>query len=342
MSQSAARLFSSAWFRLGIGIGISLITLYLAFQQVPLANLSQILALVNPGWIVLAFVSVGSNTFFKAVRWKAILAEPGQNVPLSQVLLSFLAGSLLNWVYPARIGDLSRAFVAGDRGPGKVFVLGTIALEKIFDTICYALLIFLLLLIIPLPDWLKDPGRVLAVVSLLMIILMIALVSRRAWLVKAAGWLAHRGPGWIPQQLRSRATGYLQSGLSSLNVLQTGWRVWIIVLWSILIWVTAFTTTFLVVQSLPIPFTGWSQRLTASLLTLVTLQAGISIPSVPGRFGVFELACVLALGYFGIEQVLASGFGLLLHGVVLIPAVIAGAFAIIALGSSFKRSPGGW
>ena len=92
-------------------------------------------------------------------------------------------------------------------------------------------------------------------------------------------------------------------------------------------------------NSLPMPLVSWSKRLTASLLTLVTLQVGISLPSVPGRFGVFEAACVLALGTFGIEQTLASGFGLLLHTVILIPAVIAGVASLLIL-SQYRSSSG--
>ena len=46
-----------------------------------------------------------------------------------------LAGQMLNTVFPARLGDLTRAYVLGGKGPGRSFVLGTVVLEKILDSI---------------------------------------------------------------------------------------------------------------------------------------------------------------------------------------------------------------
>ena len=339
MKRSAARLISSNGFRFLFGTGVSLITLYLVFQKVSFADLGQALALVDPKWVLLALVSVGINTLTKVARWKGLMGRPGEGVRWSQALYSFLAGSLLNWIYPARLGDLSRAAIIGNQGPGKIFVLGTITLEKIIDTICYALLIFVLLLIIPLPAWIRNTTQGFALASIAFIFILGLVVLQRGGLERGMDWFARQGPGWVSPELRSRLITYLRSGLSSLDILQTGWRIWVIVFWSIVIWATAFLTTFLIVLSFQLPLASWAQKITASLLTLITLQAGISIPSVPGRLGVFEYACVLALGTFGVEQALASGFGLLLHGIILIPAALVGMVSILIL--SQGRSPVG-
>ncbi len=336
MKKTAGRLLSSLWFRILAGIVLSAVTLYLVFRNVSFPDLWLALAMVEPKWILLALASVIVNTLFKVSRWKVLMGQPGVGVRWSQALLSFLAGWLINWVYPARLGDLSRAVVIGNQGPGKIFVLGSIALEKMIDAIWYVLLILWLLYIIPLPAWIQDPARGFALAAIVLVFLAILVVIQRNWLEKGMDWFSNRGPGWLTEQLRSRLVFYMRSGLSSLDVLRTGWRMWLVAFWSVVIWMSGFLTTFFVVLSMQIPLQGWGQRIVASFLVLVTLQAGVSLPSVPGRFGVFEYTCVLALGIFGIERSLASGFGLLLHGVILIPSVAAGIISILLLSRVMK------
>ena len=82
-------------------------------------------------------------------------------------------------------------------------------------------------------------------------------------------------------------------------------------------------------------FLGNSKR--ARLLVLIALQAGISLPSIPGRFGIFEYICVLALGSFGVAQPLALSYGLLLHFVVLVPTTVLGGVFFIGLGRERRR-----
>jgi uncharacterized membrane protein YbhN (UPF0104 family) len=78
--------------------------------------------------------------------------------------------------------------------------------------------------------------------------------------------------------------------------------------------------------------------LTASLLILIALQAGISIPSVPGRIGIFEYICVLALAVFGVGQSTAFGYGVVLHGLVLLTPILAGLVSLSILGLSNVRA----
>jgi hypothetical protein len=75
----------------------------------------------------------------------------------------------------------------------------------------------------------------------------------------------------------------------------------------------------------------------ASVLVLVTLQAGIAIPSVPGRIGVFEYICVVTLVFLGVDETLAFSFGVVLHALVMLPVVLSGALLFWVLGLSSQR-----
>jgi uncharacterized membrane protein YbhN (UPF0104 family) len=74
----------------------------------------------------------------------------------------------------------------------------------------------------------------------------------------------------------------------------------------------------------------------ATLLVLIGLMAGIAVPSVPGRIGIFEYICVLALAVFGIKQTQALTYGILLHAVVFLPVLVLGVLALLRL--SWKPS----
>jgi uncharacterized membrane protein YbhN (UPF0104 family) len=71
--------------------------------------------------------------------------------------------------------------------------------------------------------------------------------------------------------------------------------------------------------------------LVASLLVLVAVQAGISLPSLPGKIGVFELTCILALEIFRVSRTIALSYGILLHAVVFIPILVPGLISFLYL-----------
>jgi uncharacterized membrane protein YbhN (UPF0104 family) len=90
---------------------------------------------------------------------------------------------------------------------------------------------------------------------------------------------------------------------------------------SVAIWGTAVWTNLLTFQAL-----GLQLPWTAAAVLLVVLQAGISVPSVPGRIGLFQYLCILSLGLFGVSQSQSLSYGILLQAIVFIlPTLLSGA-----------------
>lgn len=58
---------------------------------------------------------------------------------------------------------------------------------------------------------------------------------------------------------------------------------------------------------------GWELPFEAGLTVGVFLLLSISIPSAPGFIGVYQMACVLALGLYGIDQTLAVAYSIVLQ-----------------------------
>jgi uncharacterized protein (TIRG00374 family) len=113
----------------------------------------------------------------------------------------------------------------------------------------------------------------------------------------------------------------LHAGISSLKILKSRLDMIKIVFWSVVIWATAVFTNHLALLALQIQL-----PIAASILILIVLQVSVSLPSIPGRIGIFEYLCILALSVFGIEHALSLSYGILLHIIALVPQTLLGEF----------------
>lgn len=90
------------------------------FRELDVASLAWPLA-----WSLVAFV-------LSVVRWRLVLAAMGFAIPFGRCLRAVLAAWPVAAISPARAGDAVRALVLRREAP-VVPVLGSVALEKIFD-----------------------------------------------------------------------------------------------------------------------------------------------------------------------------------------------------------------
>jgi uncharacterized membrane protein YbhN (UPF0104 family) len=74
-----------------------------------------------------------------------------------------------------------------------------------------------------------------------------------------------------------------------------------------------------------------------ALAVLVALMGSAVIPSLPGRVGVFQYLCVLALLPFGLDFDQALAFSLALYAVVYLPPIMIGLLSAALVGSSPRQ-----
>lgn len=320
---------------------VSAAALYLALRQISWSQVTALLRQADWSYLTLAVLGILVSFVGKAVRWQILLnqgadeaadpngfrsddlREPGRRkAPLSQVFMSHMSGQLLNLVFPARLGEVSRVYTIGALGLGRSFVLGTIVLEKIVDLLAYAGLFLCLLLLLPLPSWVQDSGYTFAAAALLSAAAAGFAAWKRDWLVQKLEALFGRLSNWrfsLGGRLQSAVSGRFRSSLESLAILRSRPAMLWVSAWSAVIWASALLTNYWTLLALDIHL-----PLVASLLVLIALQIGISVPAAPGRVGVFEVACILALSVYGVDQAAALGYGLVLHGVAQLPLLVFG------------------
>ncbi len=309
-----------------IGILISFACLVAAVWGIDLRQTGEYLQSANAGVLVIAFLVVVLTLVVKSLRWQ-ILLRSEKPVGWWRCFTVLNIGILLNALFPARIGDFARAFILGtSEHERKVYLIGTIAIEKIWDGTALFFTALCLGWVMVLPGWLLDPLRILVVVSVSGLFIL-ALVF---WLWKTnrikIDWVSRRGKigFWLNTQFRAV--------IATLERLREEKVLFSFSLWTLLIVFLGALANYLV-------FLAFDLRLSflAALFLLVVLIVGVSVPSVPGRFGVFHYLTVISLAVFGVSKDLALVYGVVLHLITYLPPVLMGTYGLMR-----ERTPWQW
>lgn len=317
----------SRWLQLGLGLALSGLAGYLAVRELELQAVWEAVEQARLDLIGLATLLTFLSFVVKALRWRRLLGSESQSFSLLPLGLAHVLGQFWNMVLPARLGEIYRALVIqrlAARAPNSssarsaAFLLGSVGIEKVLDLAFLGLLILSLLLFLPLPEWLNKTGTLFVVQTLIIVVVLLALTL---WRGQGIAWLTQRSdrlPVWLHQRLIS----FFQSALQSLDVLQNGWWVLGLVAYTAIVWLLAVTINLITLKAV-----GLEPSWAAAQLVLVTLSVGIMLPAAPGRVGIFEYICILTLALFDINRTQALAFGILLHGIVLLPTVAVGLLA---------------
>jgi len=289
------------------------ILLYLALDHLELSEVWETFRKTNGWYVALAIISVGITTYAKAIRWKILLMSSGRRVGVGSVLIPLIIGQTMNWYLPGRVGDVGRVMILGKSGLGKTFALGTVALEKILDLVAYIILFIVTLILIPLPTLVSDAVYSMSIITLALVFGLGVVVSNPTrffhWIYKILSI--------FPERFLNKFRPRLEAAMESLEIFRDPKELSLIAIWTFLIWGTSIWTNALVGWALGMPLS-----MLASTAVLVMLFAGVSVPSIPGRIGIFQYVCILALGLFKISAEFGLSYGILLQAVVFLPTTI--------------------
>jgi len=301
---------------------LGLLFLYLALRNIDWAEVSGVLSQAAPGYLVLSLGIVLFNNLLKIARWHFLLSASGAFVKFKDVFASFISAQLLNSLVPIRIGEVNRVYQIGRRGTPPAFVLGTILAEKYLDIVAYALLIVFLFVWIPLPNWMGETVPLFGLFSLLTSVGLLIFVMKMEAMIQMVDRVSRHFPAGVRELIQKNTL----SGFASLSVFQSGSKILALVLFTISIWATALWTNQVILLAL-----GIDAPAETSFLTLAAIQAGLSLPGLPGKIGVFEYACILVLEFLGFSHSYGLSYGILLHIVVYAPIVLLGLISIVFL-----------
>ncbi len=312
------RRMPRAFGRAIVGVGISVVALFLVIRSVDVAAAWETLKGADAQWVALLVVFVCADILLRAVRWKVLLA-PVARVPFGTTLASLLVGYLANNILPARLGEIVRSVDLGERtGLSRSMILGTIVVERVVDTVVVVAIASIAILVLSVRGVVASAVLVGLALSALLVVAI------------AAGIAAHRLPGGrrLGAYLRRwpRVRVILIRLRDGLSIATDARAMAAAVALSIASWSCTVFAFAAAAQAVGVEPTMGQAALLAAGTNLAT-----AIPAAPGYVGTFELAAVTIAASVGIAKEDALAFAILLHVTTLLITSVGGAVAF-ALG----------
>jgi len=341
--------------RFWIGILISIIALAFAFRSVDFAAVLASLADVNYWYLALSVVILLVFLFMRAFRWR-LLFYPKQGLQIRNLFSVINIGYLLSNIFPARLGDVARAYLIGDtEDVSRASAFSTVVAERVLDALCAVLAFFIVLPFAPLPDWMIRAGLIVGVVGVVAVVVFVILVRRRAWtlrlldrILRAVHWpscetmtrfwqgLSRRtrlsflaGLPWADREDLESMTGSLIDGLSGITTLRLGPPL---LLWSVAIWTTISVFYWVVLLAF-----DQGQPFVAGVAVASVTALGMTVPSSPGYIGVFEVLTRETMVIFGMLPEAALSYALVAHTVVYVFFTLMGLLGMAQQNMSYSK-----
>ncbi len=300
--------------RLVTGIAISAAFLAVTVSRVDLGETARALGRAAPSGILLALVLVVVELTIRSERWR-ILLHPAAQVPLRSAFAYLSIGYFANLLLPARLGDVTRAYLAGRSfGISSLVTLGTIVVERVSDTLTILVVVLVAGLAIAPGSQVAGWAKVLAVAAVIGLVgfVAVALVTRRSGLLdRRLGRQIHAIVARLVQGAAAMRSPRGAALVLGLTILPFGVGV----------------CTFGAISGalgLPLGPLDWA-------FVLGVLALSTAIPAAPGSLGTYEFAGVTALGILGIGPSQALAATVLIHVIAALPPALLGLVATLVL-----------
>ena len=310
-----------------IGIAVSLVALYLAFNQVNWEDLGRALREANYVWMIPSTIMMLAAIAARAERWRWLLGGRDR-VSFPRSFRAVSIGYLITNVFPFRLGEVVRPVIISRGGKvGAMQALSTIAVEHILDVLFMLVLAAVVLPGLPLPEGAAQGARSGAIIFGAAAVMAVIAVWQRDHFRRLASWILHLIP-------RLDSTPWLKrfdSIMDGLMVIRSPRLFTPTVLWTAGAWLVSSLSFHLgLLGFVPdAPFV-------ASLFVTVTTTFVLLAPSSPGYVGVLEVAIQQSLLVFGVLGEVGLAYAIAFHAMEFIVMNIGGVYGLIREGMSWS------
>jgi len=322
-----------------LGTAISILFLYLAFHNIDLHLIYHSIQSTSiPLIITVGFITV-ILYFIRALRWFHLL-EPIKKIGLNSLFSATVIGFAANCILPARLGEFIRAnYIGRMESISKSSSLGTIVVERLFDTFTILLIFAFVTLFTDFPNqWvsagraLRAGGLFLSLLFLVSIVLLIALKEKTGTFLT----IFEKALVFLPKKKRHRLITLLDGFSKGLVLVKGPSNLIAVIFYSLVLWGLSVVQIYVLGLSL-----GLSLPFMAPFLILVLLCFSVVLPSAPGYIGTFHLACQYGLIFYGFSRTNALSMAIILHAAGFIPTVLLGLLAFLLHHISFRSLTNG-
>ena len=273
-----------------LGVVISFASLWIAVRNVKWAETADAIRTLDLPLLLLAFIVLVAGLFLRGERWRIIIARP---ITRSSVYRATLLGYFFNYVDPARAGDVIK-IVDLQRTSG--ISIGWLGVSGVVDrlTDVLVLLFSAVMLMKALPS-LNLGSTYFYIASTGLVSLVIVGFSpigdKVLRQIDQRFVNGHRVTRW--RALLKRAVDGL---LFFRRGMVHGRRLAKLADTSALVALTDYITIYFLLIAF-----GWHLPYVAPIVLWVFISAGAALPSAPAGIGIHQLACIMALEFYGIS-----------------------------------------
>lgn len=301
-----------------VGLLLGLVLAYLSVRGLRWEAVAAGFRHVRYGWIGPVLALLLLLQVVRIWRWGVLLAPLGRVDALPLFAVSNV-GFLAIVALPARLGELARPYLIARRSRIRMTsALGTIVVERVFDSLTILVLAVTLLLFVPLPPWLIRSSVLLCAATMGLLAFMVFLLLRRE---TALRWIAP-AVRLLPRRLSDRIMGLLHQFIDGFESIRDGRRLLQVLGSTLLIWGIDALALYLLLLAF-----GFSLSLVDAAVVMVVLIIGIAIPTAPGFVGNWHFFCILGLALYGIPRTDALAFAVVYHalsvGIVLLLGLLS-------------------
>ncbi len=308
---------------IALSIVVSAVFLVLVLRGVPVSDVVESMRAADPSYVLLGFLFATLSAFTRGVRWWQLLSRRISLVQAMHLVNVMFLGNQL----PMRLGEVARSVLAKRAGVPLVTSATSIVVERLIDTLLVVLLIAVT--VSQLPTVPAEATQNAALLGLLALVGFSALLVL-ARLPKLAYRLLDRVLKLLPFLGRlplKSMLGSLLDGLQPLTQLRT---LAYSAFWTGIAWWLSLLSSYFLHLAL-----GIEVNFALSVPLGIALAAlSLALPVSVAALGPFEAAILFAGQLVGMSQLEAISLGFLLHGIMVISAVLWGAIGMLALGVS--------
>lgn len=270
--------------QLSLGIGVSVVCLWLALRSVPFHDLGQALAQANYLWLVPALVLMLALNLIRSEIWRILLKK---RVSVMDAFWAYSTGFLFNNILPFRLGEAARVTVlATHRRLPIVEVAATAGLERLLDVISIVAILLAVLPFMEVPVEVKQ-GAILfgtaAVMGFIGVFVMAKLGDRSERLLRYfLRPLPHHYTDLIVARWQELVKGLMVLTQPSIGIPAT--------IGALLVWVSTAAMQWSILRA----FQPLASPVEATFM-VVAVSLAIAVPNVPGFIGVYQWAGQQAL-----------------------------------------------
>jgi hypothetical protein len=273
--------------------------------------------MARANWWILLAGSIPAHVlaiYLRALRWRH-LTDPIRPISTGPLFRATAVGFMANNLIPLRVGEVIRAwYLARETGTSGTALFGTVILERVIDSAVFLALVAVIVGVYGLR--LGAEGAAVGVPLLFLLSAPMGFVlALRFWPTRATR-LAGAVLRPVSQPMAERVEGVVGRFAEGLGAISRGGHLFWIGLHSILIWLVVSVIPFwAAIAALDIDLGSLGRTLAACYVLLTAVGIAVAIPSAPGFFGPYHLACRAALARFGVPESAALAMGTLTHAV---------------------------